>query len=286
MCEILYITFAIIKPNKMIWFWKGAITVNKKKLKEIIERHGKWLRGEAGGEKANLYEESLRGVDLSGVNLRGADLRIADLDNAILAGADLREANMRGTVLRYANLRGANLSKSTLIEATLIGADLREASLEGAELRGAYMGRADLRDARLNGAQLYRASLYGANLKGADLREANLNRTNLDYTDLRGLDIRGARVETANFDFSDMPYRVVQAGPFGTLRTYITYNIDADIIYFHELGSFEGSLESFKQYLDSVFPSNVPDGSDNPWRQEYMAFIAMCELLKKIKLPE
>jgi len=91
--------------------------MDNEKLKEILERHRKWLNDEDGGERANL-----RGANLRGVNLRGADLREANLRGADLRGADLREANLRG-----ANLRGVNLR----------GADLREANLRGADLRGA-----------------------------------------------------------------------------------------------------------------------------------------------------
>ena len=54
------------------------------KLKEILEKHKMWLNGEEGGERAdlcvsNLYEASLRGVDLSYAHFRGAILREANL---------------------------------------------------------------------------------------------------------------------------------------------------------------------------------------------------------------
>ena len=118
--------------------------MTRTELSEILERHRKWLAGEAGGQRADLSE-----ADLSGANLSGADLRYANL-----RGADLRGADLCGAYLRYANLSGANLS----------GADLR-----GADLRGAY-----LRGADLCGADLRYADLSGANLRGADLRGADL----------------------------------------------------------------------------------------------------------------
>lgn len=86
-------------------------------LKAIIYKHAKWLRGEDGGECADL-----RGADLSGANLHSADLR----------GADLRDAN-----LRDANLRDANLRSAILYGADLYGADLRDADLYDADLRDA-----------------------------------------------------------------------------------------------------------------------------------------------------
>ena len=91
--------------------------MDNEKLKEILERHRKWLNDEDGGERADLRED----------NLRGANLRGANLCEANLYGADLYGANLRGANLRGADLYGANL----------YGADLREANLREANLRGA-----------------------------------------------------------------------------------------------------------------------------------------------------
>ena len=51
--------------------------LTKKELNEIIASHGKWLRSEEGGKRADL-----RGADLSNADLRGADMKCADLSNA------------------------------------------------------------------------------------------------------------------------------------------------------------------------------------------------------------
>ncbi len=118
-------------------------------LKEILEKHKKWVNGEDGGERANL-----RGANLCNATLCDAKLRGADLVNANLAGADLRGAN----------LCDANLSGADLVNANLAGADLSGADLCVANLRGA-----DLRGADLSGADLCVASLRGADLRGADL---------------------------------------------------------------------------------------------------------------------
>ena len=107
------------------------------KLKEILEKHLRWIKGENGGERANL----------SGADLSGADLYGANLSGAALSGADLSGANLSGANLSGANLSGANLS----------GADLSRANLYGADLSGA----------NLSGADLSRANLYGADLSGA-----------------------------------------------------------------------------------------------------------------------
>lgn len=54
--------------------------ISAEKLQEIIKSHGRWLRNEEGGERANLSDADLSGADLSDAYLSGAYLRGADLD--------------------------------------------------------------------------------------------------------------------------------------------------------------------------------------------------------------
>ena len=49
------------------------------KLKEILDKHEKWLKGQEGGERANLEDASLLGANLEDANLRGASLLGANL---------------------------------------------------------------------------------------------------------------------------------------------------------------------------------------------------------------
>ena len=88
-------------------------------IKEILNKHKKWLFGESGGERANL-----RGANLCNADLRGADLCNADLCGANLRGADLCNADLCNADLCGANLRGANLRGANLCGANLCGADL------------------------------------------------------------------------------------------------------------------------------------------------------------------
>ena len=88
--------------------------ISAEKLQEIIKSHGRWLRNEEGGERANLRDAYLSGANLRGADLRDANLSDANLSDANLSGADLRGANLRGANLRGANLRDANLSGADL----------------------------------------------------------------------------------------------------------------------------------------------------------------------------
>lgn len=113
-------------------------------IKLILEKHAKWIRGEDGGERADLCDANLRGADLCDADLRDADLCGANLCCANLSDADLRDANLCG-----ADLRGANLSDGNLRNANLCCANLCCANLRGADLCGANLSGADLRDANL-----------------------------------------------------------------------------------------------------------------------------------------
>jgi hypothetical protein len=55
------------------------IEIQKSELAEILGKHEMWLRGEPGGEQANLREANLSGANLSGANLNWANLREANL---------------------------------------------------------------------------------------------------------------------------------------------------------------------------------------------------------------
>ena len=76
--------------------------MDNEKLKEILERHRKWLNNEDGGERADLCGANLCGADLCGANLYGADLCEANLCGANLCGAYLRGAYLCGAYLRGA----------------------------------------------------------------------------------------------------------------------------------------------------------------------------------------
>ena len=96
------------------------------KLKDVLDKHLKWLRGEDGGERADLSRANLSGANLSradlswanlsGANLSGANLSRANLSRADLSGANLSRANLSRADLSWANLSGANLSWASYIE--------------------------------------------------------------------------------------------------------------------------------------------------------------------------
>ena len=103
----------------------------------IIDRHEKWLKGIAGGMRADLSLEDLYGYTLVASKLRSAKLAGANLGRCALVGADLGEADLFGASFAGADLRDVDLS----------GSDLR-----GVNLRGA--GGAHARPRRHRGAKV------------------------------------------------------------------------------------------------------------------------------------
>ena len=76
--------------------------MDKEKLKEVIDLHGKWWRGEPGGARANLSRADLSRANLSEADLSGANLSRANLSGANLFGADLSRTNLFGANLSEA----------------------------------------------------------------------------------------------------------------------------------------------------------------------------------------
>ena len=114
--------------------------ISVEELNEILEKHEIWLRGEEGGERADLWDTDLRGFDLIDINLSGADLRNSDLGDANLMYADLKYADLKYTDLSYTNLsdadlRGANLSDTDISDADLRGTNLWDTDLSNTNLK-------------------------------------------------------------------------------------------------------------------------------------------------------
>ena len=81
--------------------------MTKEELKEILEKHKKWLYIEPDGVRADLHGIDLRESNLSDCNLRGSDLRGCNL-----RGSDLRGSDLRGCELEYSNLAFATLDEN------------------------------------------------------------------------------------------------------------------------------------------------------------------------------
>lgn len=116
--------------------------ISKEELKDILEKHMKWLNSEDGGERA--------------------DLSNTDLNNA--------------------NLYRADLSRANLSYASLINTDLSFSNLSKADLSRAKLNYSNLSHADFNYANLSHASIKSSLIKGTDFTNANLYCTKFDYS--------------------------------------------------------------------------------------------------------
>ena len=90
-------------------------------MKDILEKHKKWLYGEEDGVRADLRHADLSGANLSCANLSDANLSGANLKYANLSDADLRYANISDADLSDVNLPLAELRKGKVLTEDIIG---------------------------------------------------------------------------------------------------------------------------------------------------------------------
>ena len=77
----------------------GEIMCEGLSLKDVLDKHKKWLNGEEGGERARLVDAYMEGADLE-----GADLEDTDLEGANLEGANLDYEIQEGLLERIAEI--------------------------------------------------------------------------------------------------------------------------------------------------------------------------------------
>jgi len=174
-------------------------TLTQKELNVLLEKHVEWLNNMPDGQRFNLKNVDLSGLDLSNASLYKAVLLNAVLNNTNLKGADLSYAYLNIYSAKFADFSNANLKGADLTKADLNYAILKEANLYRANLSLADFQNADLQGADLNDACLFRTDLRKANLSYASLISSNL-RAFLNGADLQGADLQGADLHDASLD--------------------------------------------------------------------------------------
>ena len=189
------------------------------------------IRGYLIGQKVNLANTKLEGIDLSGLDLRevnfkgailkGINLAGTNLSNSDFEGADLEGANLSNTLIRSANFDSVNLTNATLDRATIedvrfnrsiwnnvdfknLGFTDNLNIFSDADLRGALFSGANLNDKNLTGAILIGVdftetlSIERANFSGTNLENANFENTNLNDSEFWGANLRNVSFENAD----------------------------------------------------------------------------------------
>ena len=210
------------------------VFVNGICLKEILDKHKKWVDEEEGGERANLSFADLSLVDLSFVNLFDASLKDTNLSHANLRNTDLSHADLTGSDLTRANLRNA---------------DLRNADLSFVNLKGAYLINAKLRY----------ANLHEANLIYVDSFDADLSHTDLTYANLMGADLRNADLSCANLIGANLS----NAKLSNAILNDVVYNVLTTSFNFQcpEKGSFIGYKKADKKIVELLITEDAKRSS-------------------------
>ena len=113
------------------------MNITTDELKNILEKHALWVRGDERWVRADLYMADLRGADLYMADLRGADLSEADLSGADLSGA--KHANIplacpeKGSFIGFKKVLGT--TEDPLIVELEISEDAMRSSATGRKCR-------------------------------------------------------------------------------------------------------------------------------------------------------
>ena len=250
-------------------------TVSQKELKEILDKHKKWLNGK-GGERADLCDAYLRGA-----NLQLADLQLANLRNVNLRGANLQDADLQEADLRGADLHGAILRK----------AYLRDTNLQRANLQDSCLSYAWLQHANLHGVNLCNAELIHTNLQNSDLSNADLSYADLQYADLSEANLQDTKLlktilYKANVEYITRQWLVI-ADHIGSRKAKTLYFADIDTVrcgcWYSGTG---GTLNEFKARINRVYSADSKDRFCQYHRIEYLSAIKMFKSMREAYLKE
>ena len=114
-------------------------------MKKIqLEELNELLIRRDAGEKIELNDCLIDGLDLSGYDLHGISFDRTDFRNANLNGANMSGCTALNAFFGGSTLHKTNLSNADLSSADFRGCDLSEADIRGAEMHCSALYRADL----------------------------------------------------------------------------------------------------------------------------------------------
>lgn len=235
------------------------------KLRKVLEAHQLWLT--SMGAKGNRAD--FRGEDLSLASLDHASLSYAyfdgvNLERASFYKSDLRHASFVGAIAPYAYFENANIC-----DALCDMADFTAASFFGAQAKNARFCRANLHNANFARAEAIMANFSGADLHGMSLRHTNAKMAVFDGANLFRTEFTRADIAEADFGAAT----VIQLGPLGSRREYMTVTRHRDGTVAAQTGCFWGNLEELEA---SALERH---GSESQYLQEYQAAITYCRAL-------
>jgi uncharacterized protein YjbI with pentapeptide repeats len=104
-------------------------TLSQDELNEKIDLHQKWLAEDRDGERCELDDLNVRGLDFSNANLSKAQVWDCDMSGANLSNTNLTNASLTRVTMHDTNLTGAILTGTEMIECKVDESGLRTAIL-------------------------------------------------------------------------------------------------------------------------------------------------------------
>ena len=98
--------------------------ISEDDLREILEKHEKWLNDEDGGEKADMQQSDMQRANMQRANMQRANMKWADMRGVDMQQSDMRGADMRGANMQWADMRGADMQWADMRGADMRGVDL------------------------------------------------------------------------------------------------------------------------------------------------------------------
>lgn len=150
-------------------------SITQEELDKVISKHLTWhLSDGEKGQRAELGEFDLAGLDFARANLSGADFTGTRIPNtefteANLSRVNFTNANLKKSYLLGADLWSTNFSRSDLTDAELADATIRHSNFRGANLSGVNFTGTVLLDSDLDGCVCDEISIGQTRLIGMDL---------------------------------------------------------------------------------------------------------------------
>ena len=188
--------------------YRQSVVLTQNDLNRLLAAHERFVYGQ-GGQRLQVKNANLRGLNLANRNLSDADFTGATLTRATFFGSNLSRATLCCADLRESDLESAKMTKADLRGASFKGAKMSYAQLDGADIRAATIARArqtnltqvttvDYADARHDPA-MCGVDFSNCAMKAASFKNARLEHANFNGAFLQGASFKGAKLFAATF---------------------------------------------------------------------------------------
>lgn len=211
--------------------------MKQERLDKIIEDHARYRAGMEGGKKANLANESLKGL-----TIHTANLNEAIFVNCIIDGCTLYNSKMNNTCFMNTHI----------LNSRIVNVELGKADFMYSKIQFSYIRSNSLWRAKFNHATIEYTDFSANICKEADFTKANLTRSNFTGCDLTSADLNGINIIGTIGNGEEI--KTIQTEELGI----ITYTEEVMSVNIHQ-NSLKWWWESTdKELLEDLFDKYIP----------------------------